>query len=134
MAIFILRLPHLFYVLSIKFEDFDLRLWLPMGLNLPKRTCSIMNLRQTLFFKSVIIISPIFTAEILGSSHPSSGSLVAPTEGSAFQVQKALCYLCCGSTAGILGHKFDKRLEYFAPCNSQSFYWPIFKENQTTLV
>jgi hypothetical protein len=34
---------------------------------------------------------------------------------------------------GILGHQFDKRLESFAPCYSQSFYWRIFKENQTIL-
>ncbi len=34
---------------------------------------------------------------------------------------------------GILGHHFDKRLESFAPCYSHSFYWWIFKENQTLL-
>jgi hypothetical protein len=34
---------------------------------------------------------------------------------------------------GILGHKFDKKLESFAPCYSQSFYWQIFVENQTLL-
>jgi hypothetical protein len=34
---------------------------------------------------------------------------------------------------GIFGHQFVKRLESFAPCYSQSFYWRIFKENQTIL-
>ncbi len=27
---------------------------------------------------------------------------------------------------GIFGHQFDKRLETFAPCYTQSFYWWIF--------
>jgi hypothetical protein len=31
------------------------------------------------------------------------------------------------------GHLFEKRLESLAPCYSQSFYWWIFKENQTLL-
>jgi hypothetical protein len=29
---------------------------------------------------------------------------------------------------GILGHQFDKRLESFTPCYSQSFCWWIFKK------
>jgi hypothetical protein len=35
------------------------------------------------------------------------------------------------SRDGILGRRFDKSLESFAPCYSLSFYWRIFKENQT---
>jgi hypothetical protein len=34
-----------------------------------------------------------------------------------------------GNRDGILEHQFEKRLESFALCYSQSFYWRIFEEN-----
>jgi hypothetical protein len=34
---------------------------------------------------------------------------------------------------GILGHQFNKRLESFAPCYSQSLLLSDFKENHTIL-
>jgi hypothetical protein len=37
------------------------------------------------------------------------------------------------SRDGILRHKFDKRLQYFAPCYSLSLFQAYFKENYTLL-
>ncbi len=37
------------------------------------------------------------------------------------------------SRDGILGHQFDKRLESFAPCYSQSLLLADFTENHTLL-
>jgi hypothetical protein len=34
---------------------------------------------------------------------------------------------------GILGHQFNRRLEFFAPCYSQTLLQADFKENHTLL-
>ncbi len=40
-------------------------------------------------------------------------------------------FVCLKTRDGILGHRFNKRLESFAPCYSQSLSWRVLKK--TTL-
>jgi hypothetical protein len=54
---------------------------------------------------------------------------MCPMVSMVLEIQQVKCFICSSAWDGIFGHQYEKRLESFDPCNSQSLLLADFTQN-----